>query len=725
MSVERIQIVAYPSPGGGRQYRLDQIAKYINLKEDNSVMVISPTKMHDAALAESDVIVLQGTVDPKKISMAWAYASEQGKLLVAELDDYIDVPKEHFLYTEHQKLDASTWTRGLLKVADIVTVTTEHLAEFVGEYNENVYVLKNCLDMDLWNQSPLKNEGDEIRVGWHGSATHREDLRMVRSAIFELLEKYPKMKFVYAGDGWLWKTKFFKEHPRTEYVEPVPVDEWSARLRSLRLDISLVPLINNEFNRCKCIEGESRVPTEKGILKIKDFGKEKPKSVYLGNRKYKILDWLSSSRKEKIRVVTNGGFMLGGSPEHKMLVGKKFKLFKNLQRGDVVQVSPITFPQKGFAKYKYPLWFTRASKHLDFMVQKSGELMPVITINPRWGRLIGYLLGDGYISRSNRFSISCSSDYPDIVGDVLKFADELGVNAAKSPKIIVRNGKKVTGGGIDILFHSASLTKFLREVIGFKARRKSKIYRVPEVIWKSPKSVVREFLRGLFESDGTVPKNNPLITYCTKSKDLAREVLLLLTGFGIKAKIYSRYNSSYRKHYYYIRLNRAQVDIFRQEIGFISDKKRQRVAEIVKKKHSNAYVSQTWEEEIVSVQKIKHGNILYDLEVDKKHQYSASGFIVHNSNLKWLENSICGIPSVLSPVVYQKTVKDGETGLIAETPKDFVKLTSKLIEDEKVRKKIGENAYKEVRKNYDIADHYKKWLNLYVKEYRKKHKKFI
>jgi len=121
----KIKILAYPSPGGARQYRLDQIAKYINRREKEAVMIVSSAPMHDQALAEADVIVLQQTIDPRKISWAWAYAKEQGKLLVAELDDYIEVPREHLLYKEHQRLEAAKWTQSLLRVADIVTTTTD------------------------------------------------------------------------------------------------------------------------------------------------------------------------------------------------------------------------------------------------------------------------------------------------------------------------------------------------------------------------------------------------------------------------------------------------------------------------------------------------------------------------------------------------------------------------------------------------------------------------
>ncbi len=252
MKEKQFKIVAYPSPSGARQYRLDQIAKYINLNDKSSVMVISSAPMHDQALEATDVIVLQQTVDPKKIAHAMAWAGEYGKLLVYELDDFMDVPPEHLLYNEHVQLDASVWTRAGVSKVDIVTTTTDVLAEEIKKYNKNVYVLKNCLDMDLWGYSPLSQTvGGEIRVGWAGSATHREDMKMLKPAVMELLNKYPNVKFFYCGDGELWKSKLFEGHPRTEYVEPTSIDNWPAKLRSLRFDIGLIPLLDTPFNRSK------------------------------------------------------------------------------------------------------------------------------------------------------------------------------------------------------------------------------------------------------------------------------------------------------------------------------------------------------------------------------------------------------------------------------------------------------------------------------------------
>jgi len=247
----KLKIVAYPGPGGARQYRLMQIAKYIDLLEENAVMVVASEGMSDYVMDQSDVIILQGTVDPKNISWAWAYAKERGKLLVAELDDYIDITPDHPMYAEHQRLDAPTFTRALLTVADIVTTTTEDLAKELKEYNKNVFVLPNCLDFELWGDEPLENDSDEIRIVWAGSSTHEADLKMLKPVIFEILEKYPQVKFLYAGDGNIWKSNLFEKHPRTEYIEPTDLDSWPAKLRSFRADIGVAPLIDTRFNRCK------------------------------------------------------------------------------------------------------------------------------------------------------------------------------------------------------------------------------------------------------------------------------------------------------------------------------------------------------------------------------------------------------------------------------------------------------------------------------------------
>ena len=74
-----------------------------------------------------------------------------------------------------------------------------------------------------------------------------------------------------------------------------------------------------------------------------------------------------------------------------------------------------------------------------------------------------------------------------------------------------------------------------------------------------------------------------------------------------------------------------------------------------------------------------------------------SGYNRCKSNLRYLEYSALGIPTVLSPTENQK----GMVALEAETPFDWYNHLEKLILDEQYRKELGEKANTFVKENYD------------------------
>lgn len=102
--------------------------------------------------------------------------------------------------------------------------------------------------------------------------------------------------------------------------------------------------------------------------------------------------------------------------------------------------------------------------------------------------------------------------------------------------------------------------------------------------------------------------------------------------------------------------------------------------------------------------------------IDKYHKYVAkAGFdigmapLVDNafnrgkSNLRWLEYSALGIPTVASNVGhFAETITHGATGLLSETPEDFTYNLESLIINKKLRKDIGNAAKKEVFTNWNI-----------------------
>jgi len=76
-----------------------------------------------------------------------------------------------------------------------------------------------------------------------------------------------------------------------------------------------------------------------------------------------------------------------------------------------------------------------------------------------------------------------------------------------------------------------------------------------------------------------------------------------------------------------------------------------------------------------------------------------------------MEYSMIKIPTVASRVYPyfieldgKDTIRDGETGFLCSTPEQWEKTLSKLIEDEELRIKIGQQAYNYIKDNWQYKD---------------------
>lgn len=89
-------------------------------------------------------------------------------------------------------------------------------------------------------------------------------------------------------------------------------------------------------------------------------------------------------------------------------------------------------------------------------------------------------------------------------------------------------------------------------------------------------------------------------------------------------------------------------------------------------------------------------------------------FNYHKSSIKWYEMSAMGVPSVVSDVLpYSEDIREGETALGYKTPKQFGKALKSLLAKPALRKKIGYEARKWVKKNKDAKDNVNLWTDAY------------
>jgi glycosyltransferase involved in cell wall biosynthesis len=219
-----------------------------------------------AAAQNADIVVFHRPDDPKKLELA-RLLKKQGKKIVMDNDD---------TFKDEGSVKLNTWfneervRRGLQHInatvdaftieADMVTVSTEVLAEEYRKLNKNVVVLKNCIDPFYFDE-PLRNESDVVRIGITGSIGMSSDLDVL-APIIKHYEKDPRVKIVFFSlpanrvEGGIQAKAYENEYNFLDSVDVEwhpTVDAWTYydKINSLKLDIMIIPRADNYFNRCK------------------------------------------------------------------------------------------------------------------------------------------------------------------------------------------------------------------------------------------------------------------------------------------------------------------------------------------------------------------------------------------------------------------------------------------------------------------------------------------
>lgn len=221
------------------------------------------------AIQSADVVVFQRPSKQEHIDLMIALKNA-GKKVVFDNDDTYrfdsGIPKvmNHIEGMEDEVDEKMKIMDHNLKlaagIADLVTVTTEPLRQEYSEVNPNTIVLPNCINPDDWDE-PLKNESGKVRVSISGSVASSRDYEYAKEAIIKL-SKRDDVQLVLFGlppdsPEFAEQRNFFKEDVDwwatigAEWHGWVGIEDYQDKLNELRIDINLIPRIDNYFNRCK------------------------------------------------------------------------------------------------------------------------------------------------------------------------------------------------------------------------------------------------------------------------------------------------------------------------------------------------------------------------------------------------------------------------------------------------------------------------------------------
>ncbi|MDE2101404.1 MAG: hypothetical protein KGL39_29420 [Patescibacteria group bacterium] len=378
-----------------------------------------------------------------------------------------------------------------------------------------------------------------------------------------------------------------------------------------------------------CIRGDYRVSTDRdGMVPIREVVDRRLKAA-----SGTVVGWHANGVRPLVKLTTKFGRVFYCTPEHKLKLseGNDWIEAEN-SIGKVVSLSRIKF----------------AANIYEASWSWTSQCRMSLAITERWGRFLGYFMGDGCWSRDS-VDIACCGNDPDVIEDATKLLTEL--NDGKPPSREFR-GKGLTivtstnRRWRDIMLGLGCLQWRLKQderdpEISNRIRRtgyKRKVC-VPEAIWRSPKSVVMEFLSALFECDAHAYPYVARTIMSSKHIEFARDIQTLLLGFGINSSVVASpktADSGRVFDQYSIVLPAQASDRFHEEIGFIGKRKRSGARSCGS--HATRAIPNVMEDKVIEVVPAESGEV-FDLTVDPSHTYDAGGFQVHNCDLEAFQSA--------------------------------------------------------------------------------------
>jgi len=304
----------------------------------------------------------------------------------------------------------------------------------------------------------------------------------------------------------------------------------------------------------KCVTGETRVLTTKGLVRMDDIPKHfsvKSDSTIqgldvvaldqkLGFNTITASHWYDLGVQETRIVETNMGTEIQGTPEHPIVVVDEatgncaFKHLGELNEGE-------------WAVHGY-----------NTQVFGSYTKIP----HPDVAYLLGVLTGDGCLTIRDRIALSTADS------EILELAQRVGKT------YLGKTFSKVSSGKYDYELRSLEAKAKLLEwgLQETYARHK----RVPEWIQIAPRPFVEAFIRGVFDTDGTVEKTGS-VSFSSASKFLIQDVHTILLNLGVVSRVYSRKKKYNGTNQFYIVIYGDFIEKFKETVGFRVVRKQERL----------------------------------------------------------------------------------------------------------------------------------------------------
>ncbi len=316
-----------------------------------------------------------------------------------------------------------------------------------------------------------------------------------------------------------------------------------------------------------CVAGSSLINYENGIATISELdGIEEGTLIKTDISPSPIKRWIDNGKMKTLIVETKEGYKLEGSFNQNIRIIDKngnyvWRRLDTLQTDDWIAI-----------QRKNRLFGKNSTINFEFQhkegTRRFNEFKFPNTLTEEYGYLLGLLIGDGLCTSRNGIQICV-------------WEDEMKNSVQNLYEQLFGDKGKIFGHWAH--YCGVELREFLY-TLGLDYSR-SWEKSVPNSIFKAQKSVIASFIRGLFDTDGTIRKtgrnlNSIEITLTSTSKQLIEETQQLLLNFGIissiqevgarglKSEIDGRIVESKRIRYHLRIKGTNSITAFKKEINF-------------------------------------------------------------------------------------------------------------------------------------------------------------
>ncbi len=383
---------------------------------------------------------------------------------------------------------------------------------------------------------------------------------------------------------WLELISFLKFYPDIAYdlIKPPEGKQLNFDLDQRVVLRCLVRFFNN-YNCIprgagKCVTGDTIIFTDEGLREIGEifnYSKlddefETRHSYFIANRFGKLE--LSSAgiingKKSIKHIITNEGYELKCTLNHPVLIMNKngelqWKNTEEIKIGDYLPIARNIDLWGNNLNLNIDMdkFINSQSKQAKHQILRNCKIPTILT--EKLAIIIGYLLGDGCLTRKH-YILFTNKDKDIIDNFINYFENELLIKVKQKDEInYIVNGT------------------YIREIFNQIGLKQTNAFdkEIPSIIMKSPKNIVVNVLRGLFDTDGTV--SNKSVDICTASKKMAKQIHLLLLNFGIISSRKKRFNKKFKTYHYRIGITGFNIDLFNKYIGFSCERKQEKLNNI-------------------------------------------------------------------------------------------------------------------------------------------------